>query len=162
MNLRKNQIFYLNDMPIPKPNFVSHNLSFCEKQYCRRIWGRERQNQLTGDHLNKLTHHSNKNGRGWEIRTPIDSFGDCSPSRWTNPLWWKGAFILKHLKLDGAPLPVTARAYTGLPGGRNKIRTCGGVTLAAFPRRCFKPLSHSSINKWWALTRHSFNYPTTR
>ena len=95
--------FYLNDMPIPESNSVSHNLSFCERQYCRRIWGRERQNQLTGDHLNKLTYHSNKIGRGWEIRTPIDSFGDCSPSRWTNPLY-----------------------------------------------------------KWWALTRHSFNCPTTR
>ena len=47
-------------MSIPKPNFVSHNLSFYERRYCRRIWGKERQNQLTGDHLNKLTHHSNK------------------------------------------------------------------------------------------------------
>ena len=26
--------------------------------------------------------------------------------------WWKGVFILKHLKLDGAPLPVAARAFS--------------------------------------------------
>ena len=110
--------FYLNDMPIPEPNSVSHNLSFCEREYCRRIWGRERQNQLTGDHWNKLAHHSDKNGRGGRIRTLIGGFGDRSPNHWTTPLY----------------------------GGRNKIRTCGGVTLAAFPRRCFKPLSHSSIN----------------
>ena len=24
--------------------------------------------------------------------------------------WWKGVYLLNHLKLDGAPLPVTARA----------------------------------------------------
>ena len=27
------------------------------------------------------------------------------------PPWWKGVFILKHLTLDGAPLPVAARAF---------------------------------------------------
>ena len=27
------------------------------------------------------------------------------------PPWWKVVFILKHLTLDGAPLPVTARAF---------------------------------------------------
>ena len=68
--------FYLNDMPIPEPNSVSHNLSFCERQYCRRIWGRERQNQLTGDHWNKLAHHSDKNGKGLGTRTPTDAFGE--------------------------------------------------------------------------------------
>ena len=26
------------------------------------------------------------------------------------PPWWKGVYLLNHLKLDGAPLPVTARA----------------------------------------------------
>ena len=26
--------------------------------------------------------------------------------------WWKGIFILKHLILDGAPLPVAARAFS--------------------------------------------------
>lgn len=28
----------------------------------------------------------------------------------TPPYWWKGVYLLNHLKLDGAPLPVTARA----------------------------------------------------
>ena len=28
------------------------------------------------------------------------------------PPWWKGVYLLKHLKLDGAPLPVTARAFS--------------------------------------------------
>lgn len=31
--------------------------------------------------------------------------------------WWKGVFILKHLKLDGAPLPVAARALKSLHYG---------------------------------------------
>lgn len=52
----------------------------------RIIWVKERQSQLTGDHLNKLTYHSNKNGRGGRIRTLIDGFGDRSPNRWTTPL----------------------------------------------------------------------------
>ena len=33
----------------------------------------------------------------------------------TLPYWWKGVYLLKHLKLDGAPLPVTARAYEKSP-----------------------------------------------
>ena len=37
---------------------------------------RERQSQLTGDHLNKLTYHSNKNGKGLGTRTPTDAFGE--------------------------------------------------------------------------------------
>ena len=28
----------------------------------------------------------------------------------TPPYWWKGVYLLSHLKLDGAPLPVAARA----------------------------------------------------
>ena len=34
--------------------------------------------------------------------------------RFSTPPWWKDLYLLKHLILDGAGLPVTARAYTGL------------------------------------------------
>ena len=34
----------------------------------------------------------------------------CSAIFISHFLWWKGVYLLKHLKLDGAPLPVTARA----------------------------------------------------
>ena len=61
LNFEIFQIFYLKNTPTPRPNLVSHNLSFCERQYCRRSCGRERQAQLTGDHWNKLVYCSDKN-----------------------------------------------------------------------------------------------------
>ena len=84
-----------------------------------RIIIKERQNQLTVDHLKWLVYCSDKNWQGTRDSNPNRRFWRAECCHYTSPLY----------------------------GGRNKIRTCGGVTLAAFPRRCFKPLSHSSINK---------------
>ena len=39
------------------------------------------------------------------------------------PPWRKVVFILKHLNLDGAPLPITARAFSVSFGGEGGIRT---------------------------------------
>ena len=47
-------------------------------------------------------------------RTRIAWLATRSISRYTIPAWWKGVFILNHLKLDGTPLPVAVRAYIGL------------------------------------------------
>ena len=109
----------------------------------RIIWVKERQNQLTGDHLNKLTYHSNKKAHLVRAGSYSHLHSARSDIFFLNYRWWQGT-------RDSNPNQRFWRAvcyhYTNpLYGGRNKIRTCGGVTLAAFPRRCFKPLSHSSI-----------------
>ena len=54
-------------------------------------------------------------GTRTHTRLPVTGFLNRSSANYAYPsIWWKEVFILKHLKLDGAPLPVTVRAYTGL------------------------------------------------
>ena len=64
----------------------------------------------------------------------------------TPPYWWKGVYLLSHLKLDGAPLPVTARAsekslaeLTGVrkPFALNALKTVALPHLAE--REGFEP-----------------------
>ena len=54
-------------------------------------------------------------GGGGGIRTHgplrVSGFLDrCTRPDYATPPWWKDLYLLKHLILDGAGLPVTARA----------------------------------------------------